>query len=81
MVNDIMTDDAVMPILQNIQANLAALDRKVSSIDDKVTALDDKVTTLDRKVSAQGRDLVVVMQDVRMIRATIHDMGGGQARP
>ena len=38
-------------------------------------ALDRKVTTLDHKVSGQGRDLAVVMQDVRMIRAAIHDMG------
>jgi hypothetical protein len=56
-----MTDDAMLPILQNIQSRLADLDRKV--------------TTLDRKVTAQGRDLKVVMQDVRMIRATIHDIG------
>ena len=68
MLVDAMTDDAVLPILQNIQDNLAALDRKV-------TTLDSKVTTLDRKVSGQGRDLAVVMLDVRMIRAAIHDMG------
>jgi hypothetical protein len=49
-----MADDVVMQILQAIQANLAAL---------------------DRKVSGQGRTLDVVKQDVRMIRATIRDMG------
>ena len=49
-----MADDIVMQILQAIQANLAAL---------------------DRKVSGQGRTLDVVRQDVRMIRATIRDMG------
>ena len=65
MLVSAMTDDAVLPILQNIQDNLAALDRKV--------------TTLDRKVSGQGRDLAVVMQDVRMIRAAIHDSCGPTA--
>jgi hypothetical protein len=49
-----MTDDIVVPILRTIQADLAAL---------------------NRKVSAQGHDLSDVKQDVRMIRAAIHDMG------
>ena len=49
-----MADDIVVPILRTIQADLAAL---------------------NRKVSAQGRDLSDVKQDVRMIRAAIHDMG------
>jgi len=56
-----MADDIVMQILQAIQANLAALDRKVSAV--------------DRKVTGQGRTLDVLKQDVRMIRATIRDMG------
>ncbi len=49
-----MTDDIAVPILRTIQADLAAL---------------------NRKVSAQGHDLSDVKQDVRMIRAAIHDMG------
>jgi len=49
-----MADDIVVPILRTIQADLAAL---------------------NRKVSAQGHDLSDVKQDVRMIRAAIHDMG------
>jgi septal ring factor EnvC (AmiA/AmiB activator) len=61
-----MADDIVMQILQAIQANLAALDEKVSA--------------LDRKVSGQGRTLDVVRQDVRMIRATIRDMGETRVR-
>lgn len=44
----------MVPILRTIQADLAALNRKVST---------------------QGRDLSDVKQDVRMIRAAIHDMG------
>jgi hypothetical protein len=36
MLVDAMTDDAVLPILQNIQDNLAALDGKVTTLDSKV---------------------------------------------
>ena len=37
--------------------------------------IQENLAALDRKVSGQGRDLAMVMQDVRMIRAAIHDMG------
>jgi hypothetical protein len=38
-------------------------------------AIQANLAVLDRKASQQGRTLDVVRQDVRMIRATIRDMG------
>jgi ubiquinone biosynthesis protein UbiJ len=57
-----MADDAVLRILQTIQASIVALDRKVQA---SIAAVDEKVT----------RHHVILTQDVRMIRAAIHDMG------
>ena len=57
-----MADDAMLKILQTIQASIVALDRKVQA---SIAAMDQKVT----------RQHVILAQDVRMIRTAIHDMG------
>jgi cob(I)alamin adenosyltransferase len=63
--NAAMTDDAVMPILRNIQADLA-------SVKADLTDLKVSVGALDRRATGQ---LNVLQQDVRMIRAALHDIG------
>jgi ubiquinone biosynthesis protein UbiJ len=55
-------EDVVLEILKTIQNSIGALDRKVEA---SVAALDHKVT----------RQHAILTQDVRMIRAAIHDIG------
>jgi hypothetical protein len=57
-----MIDDAVLPILQRIQEDLAELRRETRR----------EFAALDRRLS---REFEIVKQDVRMIRATFHDIG------
>jgi ubiquinone biosynthesis protein UbiJ len=57
-----MTDDAVLKILQTTQSSIVALERKVEA---SIAAFDHKVT----------KQHSILTQDVRMIRAAIHDMG------
>jgi hypothetical protein len=59
-----IADDAELKILQTILESLTALDRRVEAVDRKVEAVDHKVT----------RQHAILTQDVRMIRAAIHDM-------
>jgi hypothetical protein len=56
-----MADDALPQILQMIQASIVALDHKLET---SIAALDHKVTTQH----------TILAQDIRMIRAAIHDM-------
>jgi predicted nucleic acid-binding Zn-ribbon protein len=67
-----VADDAVMPILQKIQEDLAAVRRQGES---NARALDDlriNLAVVDRSLT---REFEIVKQDVRMIRSTIEDMG------
>ena len=63
-----MPEDAVIVILRNIQAELAALPGLTAD----VAGLRQLLTAIDRKFT---REFEIVKQDIRMIRSTIHDMG------
>ena len=67
-----MTDDAVLPILQRIQEDLAAVKRQGESNAHTLNDLRINFAVLDRSLT---REFEIVKQDVRMIRSTIEDMG------
>jgi ubiquinone biosynthesis protein UbiJ len=67
-----MPDDAVLPFLQRIQEDLAAVKRQGET---NARTLDDmriNLAVVDRSLT---REFEIVKQDVRMIRSTIEDMG------
>jgi hypothetical protein len=66
-----MSDDAVIEILKIIQSSIVALDNRVVALDNRVVALHERVAALDEKFT---RQYTILAQDVRMIRAGIHDM-------
>ena len=66
-----MADDAVLNILQTILESLAAVDRRIEAVERRIEAVDRKVEAVDLKVTRQH---AILTQDVRMVRAAIHDM-------
>ena len=63
-----MTDDAVLPILQRIQEDLAAVKRQGESNAHTLNDLRINFAVLDRSLT---REFEIVKQDVQMIRSTI----------
>jgi hypothetical protein len=73
-----MADDTVLNILQTILASLAAVDRRIETVERRMGAVERKVDLVERKVDAVDqkvtRQHAILTQDVRIIRAAIHDM-------
>jgi len=72
-----MTDDVVLPILQSIQANLAALDRKLSRdldiVKQDVRMIRSTIHDMGKTRVSEG-EIVVLHEDVNRVQARLSDL-------
>jgi hypothetical protein len=63
-----MADDLVLEILKAIQSDIARLTRDVA-------ALTNDMTEVKTELPAMRRDIAILVQDGRMIRTALNDLG------